>query len=51
MEDDKLLADFGAVSARTLRVGVNSFMDSLGLVMECLEDLDFSGTKETHAIS
>lgn len=45
MEDDKLIATFGAVSARTLRVGVNSFMDSLGLVVECLEDLDLGSTK------
>jgi EKC/KEOPS complex subunit PCC1/LAGE3 len=31
---------FKAVSDRTLRVGVNSFMDNLNVVVECLDELD-----------
>ncbi|KAK9465182.1 CTAG/Pcc1 family [Lipomyces arxii] len=35
-----LVAKFTAVSDRVLRVGVNGFMESLGVVVGCLKDLD-----------
>jgi hypothetical protein len=35
-----LMASFAAVSDRVLRVAVNSFMDNMNLVVECLDQLD-----------
>ncbi|KAK9368112.1 CTAG/Pcc1 family [Lipomyces kononenkoae] len=35
-----LVAEFEAASERVLRVGVNGFLDSLGVVIGCLKDLD-----------
>jgi EKC/KEOPS complex subunit PCC1/LAGE3 len=38
--ENDLVADFEAVTDRVLRVGVNSFMDSLALLVECIEELN-----------
>lgn len=38
--DNTLEITFQAVSDRNLRVGVNSFMDNLNVVVECLDQLD-----------
>ncbi|ODQ65455.1 transcription factor Pcc1 [Nadsonia fulvescens var. elongata DSM 6958] len=38
----ELVVEFLAVSDRVLRVGVNSMMDNLGLVAECLDELDIA---------
>ncbi|KAK9237750.1 CTAG/Pcc1 family [Lipomyces kononenkoae] len=39
-----LVAEFEAASERVLRVGVNGFLDSLGVVVGCLKDLDYGTT-------
>lgn len=39
VEGKNVIADFGGITERTLRVGVNSFMDSLLLALECLDEL------------
>ncbi|KAJ8096856.1 CTAG/Pcc1 family [Lipomyces tetrasporus] len=36
-----LIAKFEAESERVLRVGVNGFLESLGVVVGCLKDLDY----------
>ncbi|PRT53477.1 EKC/KEOPS complex subunit PCC1 [Wickerhamiella sorbophila] len=36
-EDRKLVVEFRAKSERSLRVGVNSFMDTLALSVECVD--------------
>ncbi|KAK9385895.1 CTAG/Pcc1 family [Lipomyces mesembrius] len=36
-----LVAEFDAASERVLRVGVNGFLESLGVVVGCLRDLDY----------
>ncbi|KAK9452284.1 CTAG/Pcc1 family [Limtongia smithiae] len=36
----ELVAEFAAASDRVLRVGVNGFMASLGVVVGCLAELD-----------
>lgn len=38
-EGKNVIAEFGGTTERTLRVGVNSFMDSLLLALECIDEL------------
>lgn len=40
VDGSELVADFRAVTDRVLRVGVNSFMDNLALLVECIEELN-----------
>lgn len=39
VEDSQLVARFEASTDRNLRVAVNSFMDNVNLVVECIDEL------------